>query len=105
MNKGSNVTTSLIHPPIIFEEQSSWNRVPVYSLNTKGGFEMIRRRNEWQTAVQPNGKAVYIKMPSIEPMRDEAADMYNMIQKLKNAKNHNGSKSHFKRKHTIGIIA
>ena len=68
MNKGSNVTTSLIHPPIIFEEQSSWNRVPVYSLNTKGGFEMIRRRNEWQTAVQPNGKAVYIKMPSTEPL-------------------------------------
>ena len=105
MIKGSNVTTSLIHLQLYLKNFSSWNRIPLYSLNTKGGFEMIRRRNEWQTAVQPNGKAVYIKMPSIEPMRDEAADMYNMIQKLKNAKNHNGSKSHFKRKHTIGIIA
>ena len=66
---------------------------------------MNRKRNEWQTVVQPNGKAIYIKMPSVEPMRDGAADMYSMVQKLKNAKSHNGCKAHFQKKHKIGIIA
>lgn len=65
---------------------------------------MNRRRNEWQTAVQPNGKAVYIKMSSTEPLGTDINDLLRVIHKIQNGKPSNGSKSHFKRKHTIGII-